>query len=512
MTRFRDDEEIPGFVIQKLLGQGGFGEAYLAKDTNLDRLVVIKCPRNDLRDWLGGRDDLVQEFQARFWVEARAQARLNHANACTVFAVDDTNKIIVMEYIDGKTLEQRRLEGSLPKNELISIIVAAAEAVVEAHSKHVLHRDLTMKNIMVTATNQVKVLDFGLAKLTDEEPFTKIAVSAGTPQYMSPEQQLHSNQVDERSDVFSFGVVIYRMVTGHFPYSNLFSVDADPDPPAPFDSFGCDPWPDLNLTVLTALQLNPVDRFQTMEDLLGELQAARRSLARAECSLSFFDTSTLLEVVCPAVPTKAGHQRSKRAQNQFEINHAKECAVTSPGVLAELLEWVLRLYFEGQDRGLKKDAHVQSVVTDAKSDMQHRRRQAGRSGPLSWDALTWDDKLLFLSSAKGLFRPRLQAMAAQLAIVEADPRTFLTKFFDLAVDFALPERDSRILAEAYSLQSTWVYSEEQRYRRKSYRSVIEAQGPNLYRLLEPEAVIGISHHLPAVAGGPPPDTVQTATL
>ena len=515
MSRFKNGDRIGKYVIVRLLGLGGFGESYLARDTRLDRPVAVKCLREDLRECLEGEEKLVKEFHARFRIEALAQARVNHPNACNIIDVDDKNKIIIMEYVEGQTLEERRKRGPLPKKELIDIVIGAAEAVVEAHRKRVLHRDLTLKNIMVTASNQVKVLDFGLAKLIDQPHFTKLATVLGTVPYMSPEQQMSPKTVDERSDVFSFGVSIYRLVTGYFPYSKVFALDPEPGQPPPFDSFaGIDPWPDLNLLVVDALQVKPEDRFRSMEEMLGKLIEARQSLARVNRSLHFFDSSTLLEVVCPPVPTSAGQRRSKRAQHQFEVQHASDSAVTSGSVMAELLDRVFRLYFEAKERGLKKNPEVQRVVKNAKNVY------GIGSGQSSWEGLNPKYKMRFAFRARSLFLDKLQAIASQLAIVEANNHTLLLKFLhlsELTIKLQFPEefpkRDARILAEAFSLQSGWLYSEEKRYRRKPYKRILDSLGPNHYRLLDRAPLIGNPSKGASPASAPPPQpTERTASL
>ena len=480
--RFKDGEEVGRFIIGRLLGQGGFGEAYLALDKKLQRQVVIKCVRRDLRKSLGWHKTLANEFEKRFWIEAIAQARLSHPNACTVFEVDELNQIIIMEFVDGVTLEEKRAKGPLSAIDLIDIVIAAAEAVADAHAKSVLHRDLTLRNVMLTTSGQVKVLDFGLAKLLDRPPFTSLPKAIGNPPYMSPEQLLRPLEVDARSDVFSFGVVIYRLVTFNYPYHRTFDQDPDPCQPPSFSSFGVDPWPELNSATLQALQLRPEDRFQTMQDFLDELLRVRHALTEAQRDLHFFDTSTLLEVLCPATPTKDGKMRSKRAKKQFEIQHAAKCATTSATVMAELVEEVFKLYFDAESRGLKSATLIQDIVANAKKDIAIARKRGGRNANLSWDKLSWDEKRVFLSRAKGLFQPRLEALASQLVSVPANNAIFISRLFELAIDLRLDQRDAWVLAEVFSFQAAWVFSEEPRYLQSLYRSVLRQHGPNLYRL------------------------------
>jgi len=169
MNRFISGDKVSKFVIEKLLGQGGFAEAYLATDTRLDRLVVIKCLRPDLGERLEGIKFALEEFQARFLVEARAQARVNHPNVCTLFEVEEENKILILEYIKGVTLEELCAAGPLSKTDLIGIVIAIGNAMVEAHAKDVLHRDLTLRNVMLAEGKQVKLLDFGLGAVQEQD-------------------------------------------------------------------------------------------------------------------------------------------------------------------------------------------------------------------------------------------------------------------------------------------------------------------------------------------------------
>ena len=221
MARFRDGHQIGVFRILKLLNSGGFGEAYLAQDTDLERFVVIKCIREDLHVQVDD-EDLFQECVERFWIEARAQASLNHPNVCTIHQHDPVHQMIVMEYVDGENLEDRRLRGPLSREDIMEIVTTVAQTVAVLHDTNILHRDLTLRNLMVRDGVNIKILDFGLAKMLDEPPFTEFAGAIGTPRYMSPEQERSPREVTVRSDVFSFGVAIYRLVTGTYPYMKSF--------------------------------------------------------------------------------------------------------------------------------------------------------------------------------------------------------------------------------------------------------------------------------------------------
>jgi serine/threonine protein kinase/Tol biopolymer transport system component len=207
------------------IGAGGMGEVYLARDTQLDRDVAIKV----LPDSVTGDPERI----ARFRREAKLLASLNHHNIAAVFGFDDVDgmSFLVMEYVEGQTLSQRLDEGALPIDEALDVAGQIAEALEEAHEHGIVHRDLKPGNVMITSVSKVKVLDFGLAKAMADDPtstttansptitanFTQPGVILGTAAYMSPEQA-RGRTIDRRSDIWSFGVVLYEMLTGISPF------------------------------------------------------------------------------------------------------------------------------------------------------------------------------------------------------------------------------------------------------------------------------------------------------
>ncbi len=208
------------FELRGLLGAGGFGEVYRARDTNLDRTVAVKV--------LPASVAVDAERRERFRREARAASGLSHPNICTVHDLVEAQGhfLIVMELVEGETVHDRLLRGPMGVQEALPVAVQIAEALAEAHRAGILHRDVKCRNIAIDRRGQVKVLDFGLAKLLERgmgddgqplESLTEVGASPGTPGYMSPEQLL-SKPLDARSDLFSFGVVLYRMVAGRLPF------------------------------------------------------------------------------------------------------------------------------------------------------------------------------------------------------------------------------------------------------------------------------------------------------
>src|ERR1700737_5117718 len=209
------------YEILSAIGAGGMGEVYKARDTRLDRIVAIKVLPTHLSD----RADLRERFER----EARTIASLNHPHICVLHDIGQQDGIdyLVMEYLEGETLSQRLLKGSLPPEQVLQYAIEIADALDKAHRKGVTHRDLKPGNIMLTKSG-TKLLDFGLAKLKQEvapanvqfsqlptanDPLTAHGAIVGTLQYMAPEQ-LEGKEVDARTDIFAFGAVGYEMARG----------------------------------------------------------------------------------------------------------------------------------------------------------------------------------------------------------------------------------------------------------------------------------------------------------
>jgi serine/threonine protein kinase len=212
---------ISHYRIVEKIGQGGMGEVYLAEDLTLDRKVALKfLPEAFTSD---------PERMARFEREAKLLASLNHPNIAGIYGLEqaDGNRFLVLEYVEGETLQARLSKGALPLEDALELCRQIAEGLEAAHEKGVIHRDLKPANVMITAEEKVKILDFGLAKaLSDEtqsidssqsptltEAMTHPGVILGTAAYMSPEQA-KGKEVDKRADIWAFGVVLFEMLTG----------------------------------------------------------------------------------------------------------------------------------------------------------------------------------------------------------------------------------------------------------------------------------------------------------
>jgi eukaryotic-like serine/threonine-protein kinase len=214
-------QQLGSYQIVSLLGRGGMGVVYKARDTRLNRSVAIKVlPADQMSD---------PERKRRFIQEARAASALNHPNIITLHDIgnDRGTDFIVMEYVAGRTLDQRIPRKGMKFSEALKVAIQVADALAKAHSAGIIHRDLKPSNVMVTDEGLVKVLDFGLAKLTEAvtaegetrslESLTEEGMIIGTVSYMSPEQA-EGKKLDARSDIFSFGSVLYEMVTGKWPF------------------------------------------------------------------------------------------------------------------------------------------------------------------------------------------------------------------------------------------------------------------------------------------------------
>ncbi|HYL14357.1 MAG TPA: protein kinase [Terriglobales bacterium] len=267
------------YEIQSPLGVGGMGEVYRARDTRLDRTVAVKI--------LPAHLSADPARKLRFEREAKAVSALNHPNICSLFDVGSQDGIdfLVMECIEGETLAQRLAKGALPIEQVLKIGTEIADALDKAHRCGVVHRDLKPGNIMVTKTG-AKLLDFGLAKtavspaisvtLSGSSPVTEQGTLVGTFHYMSPEQ-VEGKELDGRSDIFSFGAVLYEMLTGQraFQGKSQLSVASAilEKEPAPISSIKPLTPRSLDHVVRRSLAKDPDDRWQSARDLALELQS-----------------------------------------------------------------------------------------------------------------------------------------------------------------------------------------------------------------------------------------------
>ena len=278
------------YTILAPLGAGGMGEVYRAHDTRLGRDVALKVLPADVA---ADADRL-----ARFEREARAVAALNHPNIVTLFSVEDQDglRFLTMELVEGQNLSALVIPGGLPLARLLELAIPLADALAAAHEKGVIHRDLKPANVMVTREGRVKVLDFGLAKLTraapdpasSQAPTVDSPISdprgvVGTVPYMAPEQ-IRGEVVDARTDLFSFGILVYELAAGKRPFAGGAFAEVCAailrDSPAALTSLRTDLPGDLGRIVGRCLEKQPQERFPTALDVANELRGLRRTLER----------------------------------------------------------------------------------------------------------------------------------------------------------------------------------------------------------------------------------------
>jgi TolB-like protein len=267
--------EVGHYLIEKRLGSGGMGDVYLARDLRLGRSVALKLLDPGLTGDTATR--------TRFLREARLASALDHANICTIHEVGEAadRLFIAMQYVEGKTL-RRVIDGRpLSLDSLLSIGLQVADALAAAHSMGIVHRDIKPANIIITSRGQAKVLDFGLAKLLEpaagdtQTQLTMTDAVMGTPACMSPEQA-RGEWVDHRSDVFSFGVVLYEMATGRTPFSGRSKADVISallsQAPTPASELNKETPPNLAAVIDRALAKEPNERYQTMNEVIADLR------------------------------------------------------------------------------------------------------------------------------------------------------------------------------------------------------------------------------------------------
>src|ERR1051325_6171919 len=281
-------QRIKHYQIVNLIGEGGMGEVYLATDTILGRRVALKVlPTFVSKD---------PERLRRFTQEARAASRLSHPNVCVVHEIgetDDGRPFIAMEYVEGVTLRQRMREHAMKLGDVLDIAIQIADALTAAHEAGIVHRDIKPENIVLRPEGYVKILDFGLAKLTerykgvsrgtmstllfDSSPGTVISTAA----YMSPEQA-RGVGVDERTDVWGLGVVLYEMASGRPPFTGETATDVVvaivEKEQLPISQFVEGTPPELERIVKKALRKDRNERYQIVKEMAIDLRSLRREL------------------------------------------------------------------------------------------------------------------------------------------------------------------------------------------------------------------------------------------
>ena len=259
-------------IIEKL-GQGGMGVVYLGEDTKLERQVAIKfLPRH-----IAGNS----EERKRFEIEAKAAAALNHPNIATIHNIEETDDelFIVMEYVDGQELKEKIKSGTISIDDAINFAIHIAEGLQAAHEKGIIHRDIKSSNIMITDKGKIKIMDFGLAKFQDSAQLTKTGTTIGTVAYMSPEQA-RGEDTDQRSDIWSFGILLYEILCGELPFKGDYEqamvyaiLNEDYTPPENYR----DDIPSQIKTIITkCLKKDKEQRYQDMSEVSIDLKNSEK--------------------------------------------------------------------------------------------------------------------------------------------------------------------------------------------------------------------------------------------
>ena len=333
MKAIAKNKLIAHYRILELLGAGGMGAVYKAHDEKLDRIVALKLlPPDAVSN---------EDRRRRFLQEARAASALNHPHILTIYEIGevDSKPYIAMEYIQGQTLRQKIAARSLSISTALEIAIQVAEGLSKAHEHGIVHRDLKPENLMITRDGYAKILDFGLAKLivgdkpraADSAEKTVVHVNTqtgtvmGTPNYMSPEQIL-GRRVDHRSDVFSFGIVLYEMAAGQRPFAGENDVDTmhailheEPRPPHVVSST----LPrDLHRIVTRALAKQPKERYQAIKELANEIRELKRNLELGKTTAAPKKTRLVVK------PVTTTAQRAVKIDYEKALNTAQYQAVT----------------------------------------------------------------------------------------------------------------------------------------------------------------------------------------
>ena len=258
------------YEVLKRVGSGGMADVYMAKDHKLNRNVAVKVLKSEYVE--------DEKFLRKFETEAQAVARLSHPNIVNIYdvGIEDGINYIVMELAEGITLKEYiRKKGYLTPKETVEISTQIASAISHAHKNHIIHRDIKPQNILVSDTGIIKVTDFGIAKATSSNTVTSTATAMGSVHYISPEQA-KGRFCDEKSDIYSLGITMYEMVTGHVPFDHengvtiaLMHLQNEITPPSQIR----DGIPDsLEKIILKCTMKKPEERYQTADELITDLR------------------------------------------------------------------------------------------------------------------------------------------------------------------------------------------------------------------------------------------------
>ena len=318
-----DIQQFGRYEIIDELGRGAMGVVYKARDPQIDRLVALKTV------FLWGQEpDEEKEFRLRFMNEAQAAGRLHHSGIVAVFDVGENpenhDPFIVLEYVQGESLNRiLAREKKLPLEPALKLVEEVADALDYAHAQGVIHRDIKPANILIAQDGRAKIADFGIAKLNLAH-FTVPGRVLGTPAYMAPEQ-LAGDAVDGRSDLFSLGVILYAMVTGHSPFQGnsattvCFKV-ANREPIAA-SALDMTLPPQLDAVISRAMAKDPKERYQRGSDFADDLRILRHSLSTSLSTTSRRRTSTTTGTRSALTGSTAVHPAAQLAAGGNALYH-----------------------------------------------------------------------------------------------------------------------------------------------------------------------------------------------
>ncbi|MEE9169291.1 MAG: protein kinase, partial [bacterium] len=269
-------QKVHQYQIVEKLGEGGMGVVYKARDTKLDRFVALKFLPRHLRQ--------AEEERRRFIHEAKAASALDHPNICTIHEIgetDDGQMFIAMSYYEGSHVREKISQGPLPLDEALNIAMAVCEGLARAHEEDIVHRDIKPENIMITVRGEVKLVDFGLAKLAGRSVLTKEGTTLGTMAYMAPEQA-QGAEMDHRTDIWALGAVLYEMVSGQQPfkgeYEQVVAYSILNEEAEPLTALRTGVPMELERIVNKTLEKDRELRYQSAADLLSDLKKLTKDL------------------------------------------------------------------------------------------------------------------------------------------------------------------------------------------------------------------------------------------
>jgi tRNA A-37 threonylcarbamoyl transferase component Bud32/tetratricopeptide (TPR) repeat protein len=444
-------ERIGRYEVVSKIGQGAMGEVFRAHDPVLNRDVAVKRITAGL--------DADETVKKRFEREAQSAAKLSHPNIITVYELgfEGQQLFMAMELLDGMDLKQAIAKKGMSLDERLNVMEQICEGLSFAHSHEIVHRDLKPANIHILPSGKVKIMDFGLARLSGSE-MTSTGMVMGTPHYMSPEQ-VRGQKADSRSDIFALGCVFYELLTGHKPFEAesmhavLFKVMQEEPAPARDHVPGT---PEALLQVLErALAKDPAARFQNADEMLAGLRQARHAIAsgRAHERIAALEPgagASLPEAQRTSARTRADRPPSASAARRPTASHAAVPQRSRAGLVAGLAvalalvlggAWAVRQYVLNQPAAApaqsKEVRSLAQAVIDTQVELARRRLDAGDVA----DAVHQAERALKLdpqnAAARQVFEEasaalkRIDAAVATLRRAEGDPARLATAAFEL---------------------------------------------------------------------------------